>query len=574
MMLNSKSARSALGVSASLDDLWHARIDILSKFYPDKTAAYAYDRSHADIALAQHLTFWTGNNSERIERLMRKSALQREKWDARPEYLRQWIIGPATARATKFLQSKSVPAAIGAAQEVAQGAGVTLITSSGFLNAEQQVQLFKGCTYVLDEHAVLVPGGDLIDAQRFRVKFGGYTFVMDASNARTVRNAFEAFTESQVCKYPFAHSTCFKPNLPPGTIIDTNERVLVNTWWPLKTPRYAGDPTPFINHLAYLLPIQRDRDILLSYMAACIQHQGVKFQWCPIVQGVEGNGKTLLISCVEFAIGTRYCQRPIPEYIAEKHNDFLYRTIFIGLDDIYYAEGNKDIIDALKPMITNTFYGVEPKFKKKQTVEICCNFMITTNYKDGLRKTRNDRRFAPFFTAQQDREEPAWSETRRRVQGFYSWLKNESGYEITSEFLHTYPIPDEFNPRDGQEAPRTSSTESAITAGLGGIEQEIQEAIEQEQLGFRGGWISSIHLNNLLTRLHVNRRIPFNRRRDLLRSLGYDWHPAFKEARVNNPVIVDGGGKPRLFIRTEHPALTLNSSAAVNAYVAAQSIET
>jgi hypothetical protein len=63
---------------------------------------------------------------------------------------------------------------------------------------------------------------------------------------------------------------------------------------PINTPRKAGDAGPFLRHLAKLLPDERDRSILLAYMAASIQHKGVKFQWAPLIQGAEGNGKTLL----------------------------------------------------------------------------------------------------------------------------------------------------------------------------------------------------------------------------------------------------------------------------------------
>lgn len=41
--------------------------------------------------------------------------------------------------------------------------------------------------------------------------------------------------------------------------------------------------------------------------------------------------------------------------------------------------------------------------------------------------------------------------------------------------------------------------------------------------------------------------VPRNKRRELLRSLGYDWHPALEgtNGRVNNVVMPDNG-KPRL----------------------------
>lgn len=53
------------------------------------------DLSQLDASLAAQLAFWTGKNCERIERIMRLSALKRDKWDRRerpPGYLKTTIL--------------------------------------------------------------------------------------------------------------------------------------------------------------------------------------------------------------------------------------------------------------------------------------------------------------------------------------------------------------------------------------------------------------------------------------------------------------------------------------------------
>lgn len=88
-MLNSKtSANAAFGNKAGFADLWTGNIDALARAFPDPVRVY--DCSSADAALAQHLAFWTGNDCERMRRLMRRSALVREKWE-REDYLPRTI---------------------------------------------------------------------------------------------------------------------------------------------------------------------------------------------------------------------------------------------------------------------------------------------------------------------------------------------------------------------------------------------------------------------------------------------------------------------------------------------------
>lgn len=110
--LASTSARKAFGGNgvASFADLWHARVDVLAQAYPpDRNSPEPYDRSSADAALAQYLAFWTGCDVERIERLMRRSALFREKWE-RYDYLVTRTIRGACARQRDVLRDPPRPA--------------------------------------------------------------------------------------------------------------------------------------------------------------------------------------------------------------------------------------------------------------------------------------------------------------------------------------------------------------------------------------------------------------------------------------------------------------------------------
>jgi hypothetical protein len=66
-MLNARqSAAASLGDKASLRQLWAGEVE---------------QNSEHDMALAAHLAFWTGCDAERMERLMRRSGMKREKWN-------------------------------------------------------------------------------------------------------------------------------------------------------------------------------------------------------------------------------------------------------------------------------------------------------------------------------------------------------------------------------------------------------------------------------------------------------------------------------------------------------------
>lgn len=576
--LQSRSAAAAFGGKATFADLWERNVAVLAPLWPSDTGA-EFDGSSADAALASHLAFWTGCNMERMERLMRQSALRRDKWDEpRPggTYLTLTIsravsVQRDVCKDKEVASPVSVPSSL-ATVELPTG---NVKTSEIFLHPPQQLELFRGCVYVQDAHRVLIPSGAMLKPEQFKTTYGGHIFILDNGNEKTTRDPWEAFTQSNVNECPKSDSSCFRPDLPTGAIVSHDGRRFVNTFVPIDTPRKAGDATPFLAHLAKLLPIERDRLILLSYMAACVQHKGVKFQWAPLLQGAEGNGKTLFSRCVAYAVGERYTHWPRASQITAKFNGWLEGKVFIGVEDVYLPEDRGEVLEILKPMITNDRQEIENKGMAQCTTWVCANFILNSNHKDAMRKTRGDRRFALFYTVQQDGD--PWI-TRDGMGGdyfprLYHWLKHEGGYAIVSELLHTFAIPDEFNPATGcQRAPDTSSTEEAITASMGGVEQEIIEAVQSDAVGFMGGWISSFMLNKLLEKLNRSRQLTHRKRDQLLQGLGYVKHPALPGGRVNNPVTPDAG-KPILFVKVGSPAAAITDAAeAARAYSVAQGV--
>nr|WP_315224353.1 phage/plasmid primase, P4 family [uncultured Albidiferax sp.] len=77
------------GGKATFRNLWEADATALGRAYPDG-GGRAYDASSADAAMAQHLAFWCGRDAAQMERLMRRCALVRDKWE-RTDYLPRTI---------------------------------------------------------------------------------------------------------------------------------------------------------------------------------------------------------------------------------------------------------------------------------------------------------------------------------------------------------------------------------------------------------------------------------------------------------------------------------------------------
>jgi NrS-1 polymerase HBD domain/Family of unknown function (DUF5906) len=524
------ASHSALNKTVQFADLWFNHTDALAKAYPASDER-EYDYNRADAALAQHLAFWTNNDHERIERLMRRSDLVREKWE-RSDYLLRTIRQACAKQQSFYHEPRKSPK-----------------TFDRFLSIEQQIEFFEGCIYIVDDHKILIPGGSLLNAERFRVAYGGHVFMLDTANEKTTRNAWEAFTESQGHQFPRAQSTVFRPAAAPGAIIMENGAAFANTYWPVPVEAIPGDVTPFLNHINRLLPTETDRECFLSYLAAIVQSPGVKFQYCVVLQGVEGNGKTLFSQIMRRALGARYCHSPKASEVTSRFNDWMYRRIFISIEDVP-PRRTEEALEKMKEIITGNYQEIEPKGGVRLTREVCCNFLINTNHKEAARKTENDRRYAVFFTGQQCIEDlKKDGMTPEYFDQLFGWLSHRKGYEMVTHYLRTYRIPSQYNPALGRRAPNTTSTKAALAANYDDIIEIIQEAIDNHQPGFRDGWISSGMLDHLF-KYQRNLHIPYRKRYMALQHMGYVKHPHLKDGQATRITIPDGV-RPRLFIRTD-----------------------
>ena len=595
--MNRAGAHAIFGDGASFADLWNANVEALAHAYPPNSnskSGMPFDGSSADQALANHLAWATGWDCERTQRMMWGSQLARGKWD-RDDYQRRTIkravrgkiptepvlVPPDTLLVTEP-QIAPVPAVLASAPSVAPAIPPApahverraLPPPGSYITASEQPGFFDGCVYIEDMNQMLMPDGSLLDKQQFNVHFGGFEFQTRADGSKPTTNAWDCFVDSFLVRQPRAHGVCFNPTKDARAVEIRAGKTFINSWIPVHIPMEKGDVTPFLNHLKLLLPLGDDATILLSYMAAVMQYKGRKFQWAPFIQGVEGNGKSLISEVLEYCVGESYAHWPRADKIDKQFNAAFYGKLIVCVEDVKINENRASVWETIKPMITGTRLEFEPKgVDSKVSRDFCANFVLNSNHASGLRKTKNDRRICPFFCAQQHVTDLARSGLTEEYFDKYlrPWLfphLGGKGMAYLAHFLMHYKIPDQWNPAGACiRAPRTSSTEAALKAGLGTIEQEVAEAISEGRPGFRGGWISSMAFDNLLHELGKARVLPRNARRELLENMGYMLHEHLPDGRV--PVALSDGTRPRLFTLPNVCNLT-DPGAVAAAYAAAQ----
>jgi len=505
-----KNPNKAFGNNAAFKDLWSGDAGVLSSIWASDTPGQDFDHSRADLAFCSALGFWTGNDHTRIDRLMRASGLMRDKWDKRADYRKSTLLGSV---------SKNVFSKVKA--EVIENAEIAIGTP--YLTINQMLEVFKEHVYITELNKVFDPSSGLfLDQQRFNAVYGGCVYCMDEEGRNTSTTAWNIVTKCQRDVIKKASRVCFRPMKPYGL-----DEGIFNIYRPIETKRVKGDAGPFLYQIGLMFPDPNDRKIIISYMAAIIQHKGVKFSWAPVIQGVQGNGKTFINDVLLECIGDDYATTTKGESLGKDFNAWMMNKIFIGVEEVYY-NGKDDLIESLKPIITNKRIQIEKKGVDKIQYDNVANFILNTNHKDAIRKTSDDRRYAVFYTAQQAQGDLArCGMTQDYFFNLFNWVENCDGYAIVNDYLSTFVIEDAYNPaKMSRTAPITSSYQEAITNSMTGPEQAILEAVENDTMGFRNGIISSVKASDLLARW----RIAPKTLSKILEGLGYLKYGRFPKA--------------------------------------------
>lgn len=428
---------------------------------------------------------------------------------------------------------------------------------------------FPGVVYVARRNEMFLPSGVMVKAASFDGIYGGPVFLLDADGGKNTRSAFEVFLRNSMIDMPKVWDICFRPELPSGQIITLEGLPLVNTYVPVVTPRRPGDASPFVEHVRKMLPDGRDAELLLHWMASAIQNPGKKFFWWPVIQGVKGNGKSLLLKVMSQAIGERYTHYVRADSVIKsgnQFNDWVAGKLFLGFEEIRSSEGKRDFVEMMKDTVTNTRLATEGKGVGQSTSDNRANGMMLTNWHDACPIDDDERRWGIFYCAQQKAEDLA----RDGMAGdyfprLYEWIDGP-GQAIITHYLANMPLRAELDPARGlHRAPETTSTAAAITGSLGMIEQELQEAIETGAHGFREGVATSTGLRAVLTALR--KRLGPNKYAGVMQSIGYVRHPALEvnRGRMNNAL--RDGSKPVLYFTDGHPILGIMDTADIKAAV-------
>ena len=287
---------------------------------------------------------------------------------------------------------------------------------------------------------------------------------------------------------PLANGVGYFPQLDSG-VVNVEGRDYVNTFNHASIPAPAavidsnGETAISLikTHLEVICGTPDNASILEQWLAHNVQFLGKKILWSPVIQGIQGVGKSFIGALLKTALGDRNVGTVSPSQVVSDYNGWASGVLVNVLEELRVKGHNRyEAVNALKPLITDRKIQVVDKFIRQHETFNTTNYICFTNDRDALPVDNTDRRWWVVFnklTSLDDIQKLTgidkniyfprlWDALRNNTGAIVRWM-NE--IVITQDFLsyHQAPVSDDKE--------LMITTEEAMIEGL----QEAKNLIAQ-----------------------------------------------------------------------------------------------
>lgn len=200
-----------------------------------------------------------------------------------------------------------------------------------------------------------------------------------------------------------------------------------------------------LKHLEHLLPDEKERSIVIDYLAHNVQFPGVKMNWSIVLQGVQGDGKSLLAEMMQHVMGFNNVRIMNVQTLESSFTGWATGQCMTFIEELKLDNFKKyEVLNNLKPYISNPIVEEHKKGVDPRSVINTTNYFALTNFKDAIPIDSNDRRYCILFSQWQKKEalQKFMKSNPEYYSSLYEVVRNNVG-EIRN-WLLSHNISDEF----------------------------------------------------------------------------------------------------------------------------------
>jgi hypothetical protein len=293
--------------------------------------------------------------------------------------------------------------------------------------------------------------GRYLDTDQFNSTTGPFSDIKNTADS--LRNALTVMVDG----------LAYEPDQNNG-IISADGLRLMNMWTPTRIKRRkGGDPTPWLDFMTQLFPIEKDRAQVFRWSATLIARPDIKMKYgMLLISETQGVGKGTLMEKV-FAplVGWQNTSAPGEKQLTDDaFQSWIARRRLVIVHEIY-AGNSKKAYNGLKSYVTDGANGAKMTVNEKMIpayeLSNWAHFVLSSNSEHALRLVKGDRRWLV----------PKVSSNKPGVEywvGFNEWLIT-GGLEIIHEWAYDY-VAEHGAVSAGDEAPTSDAKNRLIDLSL------------------------------------------------------------------------------------------------------------
>ena len=276
------------------------------------------------------------------------------------------------------------------------------------------------------------------------------------------------------------------PGNPNKLVFSPHMTATINTW---KVPAYrslgerSADWGPVEAFLEFMLPREDERDMMINWLAWCLQNESDKPLWALFLYSMtKGSGKSTFSKLCSLLFGEENSsvENNVSKLVSRFNAPVLEKK-FVTCEELNIPAGSPEA-NAVKTYITETRTMTEHKGHDVHMVEQACAFLFTSNH-PPLWLEQGDRR---FYVVEVDHEGHRFGDRAEEFAALsaevYEYIEDPRNVAMLYNALMQHRVPREFNAKSMDVKNASTKIMRTIQGASWDINMELLEA-ELARLG-------------------------------------------------------------------------------------------
>jgi hypothetical protein len=220
----------------------------------------------------------------------------------------------------------------------------------------------------------------------------------------------------------------------------------------------------------------RGARLLTNFLRKNIESPGDRVNWAVFLQGAQGDGKSEPFHWLMGRLLGPKNVKVVNARTIEKSDftDWAVGSCFTMIEEVKLQGHNRyDVMNSLKPLITNETIEVHPKGHPAYTAPNTTSYFAVSNYRDGIPIEETDRRYFVLFSQM--------PETVRRSAAYYDrlfgFINDTEGCKSIGRWILNELYHEDFKPKG--HPPLTEAKKQAIMFTANNEVEQIADIIEE-----------------------------------------------------------------------------------------------